>query len=149
MAGEAIRDYGSWVLLEDNGGSISNNAFAAADDLDFDFSSDGGNRLHAEFEIEFAFTTAPTANTSIGLFARNKNIFGGTNTARDPSANHAAQLLRSVIVDAVGSSTIQRQRFDVINAPRNARYFLQNANTGQSINAGWKLRMRAWSPKVA
>jgi hypothetical protein len=37
----------------------------------------------------------------------------------------------------------------VKDAPTRASYWLQNANTGQTVSAGWKLRARAVSYKPA
>lgn len=148
MAGEVIRDYAaSWVDLEASGASIANNAFGEANDNAYNMATDGGNRLHLQFEIEFTFASAPTANTSLAIYAQDLDLFGGTDDARAPSANNLQRLVGSVVVENV--TTAQRRRFDVFDAPTHAAYWVQNAATGQSVSAGWKLRARAWSEKVA
>lgn len=147
MAGESIRDSSAWVDLETNGASISNNAFAAADDAGFSLSSQGGNRPHLEFELELAYSAAPTANTPVVLHHVPQDLFGGTNDGRDPSANNIGGAVARVLVDSTTST--QRFRFDVLGAPTDSKYWLQNAATGQTISAGWKLRARAWSLKAA
>lgn len=147
MAGESIRDYGSWVDLETNGASISNNAFGAADDAGFSLSSQGGNRPHLECELEFAYGSVPTANSPVVLHHAPQDLFGGSNDGRDPSANNLGGAVARVLVE--NTTSTQRFRFDVLLAPTDSKYWLQNASTGQTISAGWKLRARAWSLKAA
>jgi hypothetical protein len=148
MAGESIRDYGSWVDLEANGGTIANNAFGEANDASFSLATDGGNRPHLEFEIEVAFATAPTANTVLALHHVDRQMFGGANHGRDPSANQLGGYLCTAI-QLENTTATQRARFDLMFAPTEARYWLQNVATGQTVSAGWRLRARSWSLKAA
>lgn len=147
MAGESIRDYGAWVDLEANGASISNNGFGEADDNDFDLSVDGGNRPHLQFELEVPYSVAPTAGAAIALHHAPQDLFGGVDDGRPPSANNLGGWLTNVLVE--NTTTTQRWRFDLLNAPTLSKYWLQNANTGQTIGTGWKLRARAWTLKPA
>lgn len=147
MAGEIIKDFGSWVTLEAGGASIANNAFAQADDASFSLTTDGGGRPHMQFELEYAYTTAPTANTPIVLHAQDLDLFGGSDDAAAPTANNLSGAKTAVLVEA--QATTQRRRFELLNAPEHAAYWLQNAATGQTINSGWKLRARAFSYKTA
>ena len=148
MAGEVIRDYAaSWVDLATSGASIANNAFAEAAASSYSMDSNGGGRLHLEVELEWTYATAPTANTQLIIYAQDLDLFGGTDDAQAPSANNAQ--LRVAVVSVANSTAAQRRRFDILDAPRNAAYWLQNAATGQTISAGWKMRARAWSEKVA
>jgi len=148
MAGESIRDYGSWVTLEANGGSIANNAFEQANDAAFSLASDGGGRPHLQFEIEVTFGTAPTAGTVLALHHQPLDLFGGSDDGRSPSANNIGGYLRNAIV-CENTTSAQRFRFDLPFAPEHSSYWLQNAATGQTVSAGWKLRARAWSLKAA
>lgn len=147
MAGELIRDYSSWVDLEANGGSIANNAFGAADDAGFSLATNGGSRLHLEFELELAYASAPTANAPVVLHQAAQDLFGGSSDGRDPSANNRGGARAMVTVD--NTTITQRFRFDVLFAPADSKYWLENYGTGQTISSGWKLRARAWSPKAA
>lgn len=147
MAGEVIRDAGAWVDLEANGAAIANNAFGQANDANFSLATNGGSRPHLELELEFTFGTAPAANTPIVLHAQDLDFFDGASDAGAPSANQLGGALGAVLVESV--TTTQRKRLDLPFAPANAAYWLQNATTGQTISAGWKLRARAWSLKVA
>lgn len=138
------RSYGSQVALEANGASVANNAFGAADDAGFSLATDGGGRSHIEFELEITFGTAPTANTPVVLHHAPQDFFGGANDAAAPSSTNLGGWLASVIVDS--ATTTQRFRFDVLNAPANSKYWIQNAGTGQTISSAWKLSARAWDP---
>jgi hypothetical protein len=142
MSGEAIKDYGSWVTLEASGASIANNAFGQADDAGFSLVTDGGGRPHLEFELSWAHATAPTANTSIVVFAQDLN-FNGTPDAQAPSANHLRRVVGSALEANVTAT--QYARFNVMNAPADASYWLQNNGTTQTISSGWTLRARAWT----
>lgn len=146
MAGETIRDYGAWVDLEANGGSITAASFVQADDADFSLATNGGSRPHLEFEFEWTHASAPTANTPVQVFAQDKTMFGGANHARAPSANNLQRLVGTVLAD--NTTSTQRRRFDVTFAPAEAAYYLRNGTT-QTISSGWKLRARAWSLKAA
>lgn len=146
MAGEALKDYGSWVVLEANGGSIANNAFGQADDLGFSLVTDGGGRPNLEFELVWTHGTAPTANTALTVYAQDLN-FNGTDDAQPPSANNLTRSVASVNVANV--TTAQRARFNVMFAPAEASYWLHNTGTNQSVSAGWTLRARAWTLKAA
>ncbi len=147
MAGESIRDYSSWVDLETNGASIASAAFGAADNAGFDLSADGGNRPHLEFEVEFAFGTGPTGG-GLALHHAPQDLFGGTNDGLTPSATSLAGYLAAIPI-ATSTTSTQRQRFDVMFAPTDSKYWLQNVATSQTVSAGWKLRARAWSLKAA
>jgi hypothetical protein len=140
----ATVDYGSWVSLEGNGAAIANNAFGAANDASFDMVVDGGGRLHLQFELELPFSVAPSAGLPVALHHAPLDLFGGTDDGRDPSANNLGGYLEQVLVE--NTTTTQRFRFVVFNAPTKSNYWLQNAGTNQSIAAGWKLRARAWNP---
>lgn len=142
--GARLRDYGSWVDLEASGASITNNSFAQADDANMDLSASGqDHRPHVQFEIEFAYATNPTANTPIALHAQDLDLLGGTSDMRSPSANNVGGYLTQVLVE--NTTSTQRRRFEVFDAPTNAAIWLQNAGTGQTISSGWKLRYRSFT----
>lgn len=147
MAGELIRDYGSWVDLEANGASISSAAFGEANDATFGMVGSGGGRLHLEFELEFANSTNTTGVPFLTLLARHLNVLGSSNHALSPSSTAPGRPVAN-LQTAIATTSTQRFRFDVLFAPTDASYWLAN-NTGQAVAAGWKLRARAWSPKAA
>lgn len=145
MAGEALRESGSWVDLETNGGSIAHLSFGAADNAGFALTADGGDRPHLQFELELAYGTGPTANSPIALHHAPQNLFGGANHARDPAAGNLVGATGARVLVESTTST-QRFRFDLMFAPTDSKYWLQNL-TGQTISGGWKLRARAWTQK--
>ena len=147
MAGESIRDYSAWVDLETSGASIANNAFGAADDSGFSLATNGGNRPHLEFEVEFAFGTGPTVG-GLALHHAAQDLFDGTNDGITPSSTNLAGILAAIPI-ATSTTATQRLRFDVMFAPTDSRYWLQNSGTSQTVSSGWKLRARAWSLKTA
>lgn len=132
-----------WRVLEANGASIANNAFAQADDNDFALTTHGSDYPHLEFELVWQHATAPTANSVLQLFAQDRAVGSGAQDARPPSANNLQTLLATVRVDAV--TTAQSKRFDVLKAPTNAAYWLYANGVTNAVSAGWTLRARAFS----
>lgn len=148
MPGESIRDYGSWVDLEVSGASIASGAFGSADDSGFNIATQGGSRPHLEIELQITFGTAPTTG-AVALHHAPQDLFGGTTAdGLAPSSTNIAGWLRSIQV-ATGTTSAQNYRFDILNAPVNSLYWLQNVATGQTISDGWRLRARAWSYRAA
>lgn len=147
MAGESIRDSGAWVDLETGGGSITSGSFVEANDAGFSLATNGGSRPHLEFEIEFAFGTGPTVG-GLALHHAAQDLFGGVNDGLTPSSTNLAGLLAAIPI-ATSTTSTQRLRFDVMFAPTDSKYWIQNDGTSQSVSAGWKLRARAWSLKPA
>lgn len=147
MAGESIKDFGSFVDLEANGASISSAAYGEANDAAFDTVSQGGSRPHVEFELEFTLGASASGSPFLTIFAQDKNMFGGANNALSPSATNAKKLVRTITV-ATGTTSAQRETFTLPFAPRDASYWIYNG-TGQSVSTGWKLRARGMSLKAA
>ena len=147
MAGESIKNYGSWVDLEANGTSTTSAAYMAADDSEFSLVTHGGSRPHIEFEIEFTLGANASGSPFITIFAQDVNMFGGANDALVPSATNAKKLIATVPV-AITTTSAQRHAFSVPFAPTDAAYYIYNG-TGQTISTGWKLRARGWSLKAA
>jgi hypothetical protein len=146
MPGEVIVDVGSWVTLEANGASIANAAFAEADDAIFRRVTDGGGRPHVEVEIEFTNGTAATGSPFISVYRQSRNMIGGNN-AQAPSANNLRKFLLSEPT-AISSTAAQRLTFLLYDVPAEFSLWLQNG-TGQTISAGWVMRARGYSVKVA
>lgn len=140
MANEAIIKVGTPKTLEANGASIANNALAQADDYSYGVVADGGNYPHAEFALTCAFTTAPTEGTTIVLLARPLNVDGTLDTEA-PETTRGTYYVGVFVVNNVGSSTNQTMVLYARDVPREADYYLYNNGTGQSINAGWVLKV--------
>ena len=138
MANEVTRAFGTIRTLEANGGSIANNAIAAADDADYSTATHGSNYPDAEFVASFTFSVAPTEGTVLALIARTINI-DGTADAEAPEATRADRFIGNFVVNNV--TTLQYAACFGRNVPREASYYLLNSGTGQTVSAGWTLKV--------
>lgn len=145
MAGEAIYKYGTPKTLEANGGSISNGSVVQANDFTYSVVSDGAYYPDAEFVAGFTYGTAPTEGTALVLLARPINI-DGTNDAEVPEAGLPQVFIGSFPVNNVTS--LQYQICVGYNLPKEAEYYIYNASTGQTVSAGWTLKVtpRTYAP---
>ena len=139
MSGETIRVYGTTKTLESNGASIANNALAQADDSFYSTASDGANYPDADFVLTCAFATAPTENTVIALYARPLEVDGMANT-EVPETTRPTRYIGSFVVNNV--TTSQTMICTAYDLPVKADYYLHNNGTGQTISAGWTLRVK-------
>jgi hypothetical protein len=106
--------------------------------------ADGANYPDARFVLTCAFTTAPTENTTIALYARPLNI-DGTADSDAPETTRPTQYIGVFVVNNIGSSTSQSLVCMAQNVPWEADYYLHNNGTGQTIRpAGscWSLHAR-------
>lgn len=140
MANEAIIKVGTPKTLEANGASIANNALDQANDASYAVVADGASYPHAEFVLTCAFTTAPTEGTTIILLARPLNVDGTADT-EVPETTRGTYFVGAFVVNNVGSSTSQTMVLYARDVPREADYYIYNNGTGQSINAGWVLKV--------
>lgn len=138
MANEAIVKLGTPKTLEANGASISNNAVVQADDASYSVSADGANYPDVEFVLTATFGVAPTEGTTIALYARPLNI-DGTADAEVPEVARATYWVGVFVVNNV--TTSQSMSIFARNVPREADYYLHNNNTGQTVSAGWTLKV--------
>lgn len=138
MAGEIKEVRGTQKTLEANGAAIANNAIGQADDAGYEKVADGGGYPDAEFALSVTFTVAPTENAQINLVARIKNIDGANHTIV-PTAAYRPHQLGFFKVRAV--TTVQYLFCRVRDVPKEADYYLYNNATGQSVPAGWTLKV--------
>lgn len=138
MANEAIIKTGTQKTLEANGASIANNSLDQANDASYAVVADGGGYPHGEFALTCAFTTAPTEGTTIALYARPLNVDGTADT-EVPETTRGTYLVGVFVVNNV--TTSQTMVLYARDLPREADYYIFNNGTGQSINAGWVLKV--------
>lgn len=145
MAGEAIYKYGTPKTLEANGGSITNGTIVQANDATYGVVADGAYYPDAEFVASFTYGTGPTEGTALVLLARPINI-DGTGDAEVPEAGLPQVFVGSFVVNNVTS--LQYQRCVGFGLPKEAEYYLYNASTGQTVSAGWTLKVtpRTYAP---
>lgn len=146
MANEVIRVYGTTKTLEANGSSIVNNAIVQADDATYSTTSDGSNYPDARFAASFTFSVAPTEGTVLALIARTLDI-DGTADAEVPEATRVDRYIGSFTVNNVTS--LQYVECVATDVPVLASYYLLNSGTGQTVSAGWTLKVTPQSYKPA
>ena len=138
MSGETILKLGTPKTLEANGSNIANNALAQADDANYSVSSDGAYYPDAKFVASFTFGTAPTEGTVLALYARPLDI-DGTNDAEVPETTRPTVFIGTFAVNNV--TTTQYAELIAQDVPWNASYYLHNNGTGQTLSAGWTLKV--------
>lgn len=138
MANEAIIKLGTPKTLEANGASISNNAIAQADDASYSIATDGAYYPDGEFALTATYAVAPTEGTTIALYARPLNVDGTADTEA-PETTRSTYLVGVFVVNNV--TTAQTLVIYARNLPREADYYLHNNGTGQTISAGWVLKV--------
>lgn len=146
MATETIVVTGTTKTLEANGGSIANNAVGQADDATYGIFADGGGYPDARFVLGMTFSAAPTEGTTVALLARPIDI-DGTADADVPEASRPTVYIGAAIVNNVTSA--QYHEIIAQAVPWLAEYYLHNAGTGQSISAGWTLKVTPYTVKPA
>jgi hypothetical protein len=146
MADELILVFGTPKTLESNGGAISNNAIAQADDGSYGIVADGAYFPHAKFVLAVTFGTAPTENTGLILCARPLNI-DSTNNSEVPETTRLGTIIGTFIVNNV--TTTQYIELVALDVPWEANYYLFNNATGQSVSSGWTLKVTPFSYKPA
>ena len=135
---DAIVKLGTTKTLEANGASIANTAMGQADDASYSIATDGSNAPDADFVLIATFATAPTINTTLDLYAQELDI-DGTNDAQAPTTTYKQRYIGSFVVNAV--TTAQHLKVHAYDVPLVASYYLHNNATGQTMSAGWSLKV--------
>ena len=138
MSGETIIKLGTPKTLEANGASIANNTLAQADDTGYSISADGAYYPDAKFVIAATFVTAPTEGTTLALYARPLDI-DGTNDAEVPETTRPTVFIGTFSVNNV--TTAQYIELLAQDVPWSASYYIHNNGTGQTVSAGWTLKV--------
>lgn len=137
MANEAKFVYGSQATLEANGGSIASGAIGTADDLSYS-TTQTADFPDAVFALMVNYSVAPTADKSIDLFLVPQDI-DSTNDAQDVTTTFLRYFYGAFVPKAqTGAQYIYLEAF---NIPKGAKAMLYNNATGQTIPAGWTLKM--------
>jgi len=139
MAGEAIVKWGTQKTLEANGSSIGNGSVVQANDASYGVVADGSYYPDAEFVLSATFATGPTEGTVLALYARPLNI-DGTADAEVPEAALPVWFVGSFVVNNVTS--LQYMYLLAQDVPAEADYYIHNNNTGQTVSAGWTLKVK-------
>lgn len=147
MSNETIVVLGTVKTLEANGGAIANNTVVQADDATYAVVADGASFPDALFTLLATFATAPTENTVLSLYARPMDI-DGTNDSEAPETTRATVFIGNFVVNNV--TTLQAMQLLAVDLPLLAQYYIHNNGTGQSVSAGWTLKVtpRTYKPAV-
>ncbi|HSD36093.1 MAG TPA: hypothetical protein VLC92_01210 [Rhodocyclaceae bacterium] len=138
MTNEARVFVGAQKTLESVGAAITNNSVAQADDANYSLSADGANYPDAEFVLTATFATAPTEGTALSLYARPLDV-DGTGDTEIPEAARPTMFIGSFFVNNV--TTAQLMVLRAYELPTLATYYIHNNGTGQTVSAGWILKV--------
>ena len=138
MSGETIIKLGTPKTLEASGASIANNTLAQADDASYSVSADGAYYPDAKFVLAATFGTAPPEGTTLALYAQPLDI-DGTNDSDAPEATRPTVFIGTFTVNNV--TTAQYIELLAQDVPWNASYYIHNNGTGQTLSAGWTLKV--------
>lgn len=142
MSGETILAFGIPKTLEASGASTANNTISQADDASYDVVADGDNFPDAKFVVSFTYGTAPTEGTVLALYARPLDI-DGTSDAEVPETTRPTTYIGAFVVNNVTSA--QYAELIARDVPWKADYYLHNNGTGQTVSAGWTLKVTPFS----
>lgn len=146
MSGETVRIKGTPKTLEANGALIANNTIVQANDATYSVSADGAGFEDGTFALGFTYGTTPTEGTVLALLARPMDI-DGTNDAQVPETSRPVRQIGIFVVDNV--TTAQYAECTGRDLPDLAEYYIHNVGTGQSVSAGWTLKVTPRSRKAA
>lgn len=138
MAGETIVKWGTQKTLEANGAAIASTAIVQADDASYSLVADGGYYPDAEFVLAAAFSVAPTEGGVIALYARPINVDGTADT-EVPEATRQNVYVGSFVANNVTAT--QYMTCIGYDLPKEAEYYLHNVGGGQTMSAGWTLKV--------
>lgn len=147
MSGEVITVLGTIKTLEANGAAIATLAMGVADDASYDrMSADGNGFPDGRFVLTCSFPAAPAENGTLSLYARELGVDGAAD-ADAPEVTRPGRIIGSFQVnDRIGAQSLV---LEAIGLPLKASYYLHNVNTGQSVAAGWTLKVQPMSYKAA
>lgn len=139
MAGEGIVKPGASKVLTANGGAIANNAVVQANGANYSIFLDGSSYPDAKFVLSsVVFSVVPTEGSLLSLYAQPLDI-DGTDDAEVPEATRPTVFIGNFVVNNVAAQ--KPMELLVQDVPWFASYYLHNNGTGQSINAGWALKV--------
>lgn len=136
---DAVEKFGTPDDVASSSAAVANAAFSVAGDT-ADWTNDD-DAAFASAILEADWTTAPTANTTVDLFAQLKSMGGAAADGEVPDANFQHQYLGTF---PVNDQSTTRQHINIeIGLPNTEtsqiyRFFIRN-NSGQQIDSGWQL----------
>ena len=139
LTDDVIVKEGTQKTLEANGAIAANATMVQANDSSYVRNAAGHEDApDGKFVLGFTVGTAGTANTLIDLYVRRLNI-DSTNDGQAPTVNFLQDYVGSFKYNNAVTG-IQYAEMDAKNLPADGDYYINN-NTGQSIAAGWTLKV--------
>lgn len=139
----AIEFFGTQDTVTAGGGTsaVTDGSFSASGDVVSGGWTNDDDAPMASAVLTCAYATAPTANTSVNLYARLMNI-DGTNDAITPDSNNTHVYLGSFPLDDTTSTQYIPLDVRLPNQYTSQVYefYIEN-NGGQTISAGWTLKI--------
>ena len=139
MAGEAIVKWGTQKTLAASGASLVVGGVIQAVDATYGLAADAANYPDAEFVLKVTYSVAPNEGGQIALYARPLDI-DGTADAEVPEAGLPVWFVGSFTVNNI--VTAQSMILLAQDLPALAEYYIHNVSTGQTIPAGWSLKVK-------
>lgn len=146
MSGETIVVFGTQKTLAASGAATPNGTLAVAGTASYDVVADGLGFPDGDFALSIIFATAPLEGSSLTLYARPLGI-DGANNGEVPETTRPTLFIGSFIVNDV--ITQQYILLTARDLPRKADYYIHNLGTGQTVSAGWTLKVTPRSYKAA
>lgn len=138
-SGDPVVKQGTQKTLEANGAIAANDTMILANDSSYVRNAIGHDDApDGKFVLSFTIGVAGTANTLIDVYVRRLNM-DGTNNAQAPTTSFKQEWVGSFKYNNAVTG-IQYAEFDAKNLPADGDYYINN-NTGQSIAAGWTLKV--------
>lgn len=133
--GAAIEFFGTQDTLGTSSAAVANNAFSIAGDLSTWTNDD--DAIMASVVLTCTFSVAPTANSSVNLYARLLDV-SGTNDATVPDANFQHVYVGSFPLNDGTSAQYIPIDIGLPNTSTSQQYefYIEN-KSGQSLPAGW------------
>lgn len=129
---------GTQKTLEASGASIANGSVVQADDATYSVAADGGGYPDGEFVLTATYATAPAEGGGLSLYARPLDVDGTVDTEA-PEAARPTQYIGNFAVNNV--TTGQAMVCRAYDLPALASYYIHNNGTGQTVSAGWVLKI--------
>lgn len=137
---DTIVKFGTLDDLDSSSSTVADAAYSVAGDLT-SWTNDDDVPMAAVVGL-FTFGVAPTASTTIDLFARPLNIADTTKDADVPADNIPREYLGSFIVDSVTAEQVIAidVALPLVKSSQEFEFYIKN-NCGQTLSAGWSLQI--------
>lgn len=146
MANEVVIVLGTPKTLEASGGSITSGSVVQANDANYSISADGAYYPSAKFVLGFTFSSTPAEGSVLALYARPLDV-DGTNDTEVPESTRPTVYIGSFVVNNVTTAQYAELVADIV--PWAAEYYVHNNGTGQTVSAGWTLKVTPCTVKPA